>query len=81
MLAREPSECLRGIGKISRDVESHRIEWIVRCILYIIDLVTEALEAHNIMDVLPDDSRDGASPHEPEDDDLFPFHYCLATSA
>ena len=33
---------------------------VVGPILYIIDFVTEALEADNIMNVLPDNSRNGA---------------------
>ena len=34
----------------------------------------EPLEAHDVMDVLPDDARDGATGHESHDDDAFAFH-------
>ena len=46
---------------------------IVGSILDIIDLMAEALESDNVMNVLPDDSRDGHPPMNPRTDDFFRF--------
>ena len=74
MLLSQTAERLHRIGVVVRNIESDRIVRIVERVLDVVDLVTETLEADDVMDVLPDDSGDGHSPHEAQDDDLFSFH-------
>src|SRR5262249_40427674 len=74
VLARELSKRLNSVGKVIRIFEGYGVIGGVGCILYIIDLVTEALKANNVMNVLPHDSGYGAAPHEAKEDDFFPVH-------
>ena len=70
----ELSKHLCGMGVVVGDIEGDRIVGIVGGVLDVVDLVTQTLEAHDVVDVLPDDSGDGHSAHESEDDDFFAFH-------
>ena len=71
---REPVERARSVGKILRDRECLRVVGIAQAVLHVVNLVAEALQPDDVVDVLPDDTGDGASPHEAEHDDPFAFH-------
>ena len=74
MLLSESAQRLGRIGVVVGDVEGDRIVGIVQRVLDVVDLMTETLETHDVVDVLPDDSGDRHAAHESQDDDLFAFH-------
>ena len=67
---------LGGVGVILAHIPSHRVVGNPRGILDVIDFVPEALQAHDVMNVLPDDPGDGASGGKAHDNDLFALHKC-----
>src|SRR5438045_8767356 len=59
---------LEGVGVIGKP----------RGVFDVEDVVPEALQADDVMQMLPDDAGDGTTAHEAHDDETFSFHSAFA---
>src|SRR5437588_8278754 len=64
----------RGVTKIVARVESSCVGGNAGGIFDVVNLVTESLQADNVVHMLPDDAGDRAGAHEAHDDDALTFH-------
>ena len=72
--AREAVQESRGISKLRREAESLRIVRMPGGIFNVVDFVPEALQADDVMDVLPDHPGHWDTGHEAHHDQLLAFH-------
>ena len=74
VLLRELLQGPRGVGEILGDGESLGVVGITQPVLDIPDLVAEALQSDDVVDMLPDHAGNGTSAHEAKDNDLAAAH-------
>src|SRR4029077_4798783 len=67
-------EKVSGVSVIVAGIKRFRVVGNASGMFELVNLVTESLEADNVVHMLPDHARDGAGAHEAHNDDALALH-------